>query len=145
MVEKRENDDFQPIRIIEVIVDEISTPINAGTRGSSLYSVPFRLSCRPPYEWEQMFIQSWNHPPTFTSRHRPGIASVIGDKVILDGTTIEEVEKYHRSTLIQAVEEANRQYQKFKKEQCEQLLEEQKQIEAHKKNIQEEAKRLKFD
>jgi hypothetical protein len=65
--------------------------------------------------------------------------------VILDGTTIEEVEKYHRSTLIQAVEEANRQYQKFKKEQCEQLLEEQKQIEAHKKNIQEEAKRLKFD
>ena len=27
--------------------------------------------------------------------HRPGIASVSGDRIILDGTTVEELERYH--------------------------------------------------
>lgn len=40
--------------------------------------------------------------------HRFGIASVYGDKVILDGTTIEEVRDYHRDTLLLCVEEANK-------------------------------------
>ena len=39
--------------------------------------------------------------------HRPGIAEVIGDKIILDGTTIEEVQDYHRKTLILCVDKAN--------------------------------------
>jgi len=42
--------------------------------------------------------------------HRPGIARVSGDKVYLDGTTIEEVQKYHRDTLVLALEETNRLY-----------------------------------
>ena len=37
----------------------------------------------------------------------PGIASVVGDRVILDGTTIEEVEKCHASTLSLVVERVN--------------------------------------
>lgn len=47
----------------------------------------------------EAFIKTWNQPPQFTTMHRPGIARVSGDRVILDGTTIEEVEKYHRDTL----------------------------------------------
>jgi len=39
--------------------------------------------------------------------HRPGIASVEGDKVVLNGTTIEEVERYHKKTLKIAVDMAN--------------------------------------
>jgi hypothetical protein len=39
--------------------------------------------------------------------HRPGIASVAGDKVILDGTTIEEVGKYHAETLRLVVDKVN--------------------------------------
>ena len=31
--------------------------------------------------------------------HRPGIASVEGDEILLNGTTIEEVRDYHRKTL----------------------------------------------
>jgi hypothetical protein len=31
--------------------------------------------------------------------HRPGIAILTGDKVYLNGTTVEEVQKYHRDTL----------------------------------------------
>jgi hypothetical protein len=54
--------------------------------------------------------------------HRPGIATVSGDRVYLDGTTIEEVKKYHRETLVLALDETNRMYadyerQKFAREQ----------------------------
>ena len=31
-----------------------------------------------------------------------------GDRIILDGTTVEEVERYHRNTLILALKEANK-------------------------------------
>ena len=39
--------------------------------------------------------------------HRPGIASVVGDRIILDGTTVEEIEKHHRDTLTVVVERVN--------------------------------------
>lgn len=45
--------------------------------------------------------------------HRPEIASVHEDKIILDGTTIEEVEKYHRDTLILCVKETNEREQEL--------------------------------
>jgi hypothetical protein len=39
--------------------------------------------------------------------HRPGIASVSGDTVVLDGTTIEEVRDYHARTLSLVVARVN--------------------------------------
>jgi len=41
--------------------------------------------------------------------HRPDIAEVSDDCVILDGTTIEEVKNYHCETLLLAVEKTNQQ------------------------------------
>jgi len=41
--------------------------------------------------------------------HRPGIARVTGERIILDGTTIDEVQKYHLDTLQLAVRVANEQ------------------------------------
>lgn len=58
--------------------------------------------------WKELFIRCWNSPPRFTTMHRPGIASVYGNKIILDGTTIEEVRDYHREILLLCVEEANK-------------------------------------
>ena len=58
----------------------------------------------------------WDSPRTFTSMHRPGIAKVIGNKIILDGTTIEEVKKYHQETLTVVVKEANQLERKILKE-----------------------------
>ena len=40
--------------------------------------------------------------------HAPGIASVIGNRIILDGTTIDEVKEFHRDTLKLCVNEANK-------------------------------------
>jgi hypothetical protein len=42
--------------------------------------------------------------------HRPGIARIQGATITLNGTTIEEVERYHRDTLQLAVAETNKQY-----------------------------------
>lgn len=136
---------FQPLKITGIIVDRIGTPRDDGTRGSALYTVPFRLSNTPPFEWIQIFIESWNHPTHFTSMHRPGIASVAGDTVILDGTTIEEVEKYHRDTLVLATQEANQRYQQLISAKAIREEQERKKIADHEEQVQEALKKIKFD
>lgn len=96
-----------PINIIGVLVDEVSRPRMDETRGSALYAVPFQLSRRPSYEWAEAFVHTWNHPPSYTTMHRPGIARVSGDRIILDGTTIEEVQDVHRDTLVLVINKVN--------------------------------------
>jgi len=91
--------EFEDIKITRVIVEDITEPRNDGTPGSALYSIPFALSRTPPTEWRQLFTENWNHPPSFTTAHRPGIVKIYGATVTLDGTTIEDVERYHRDTL----------------------------------------------
>lgn len=135
---------FEPIRIAGVIVDEIGTPRNDGTRGSALYAVPFRFSRRPPPEWVEFFIRAWDSPSRFTTMHRPGIASVYGDKVILNGTTVDEIEKYHRETLILAADETNKAYTELQARRKAQQEHERTRVEAHKKQVEDAAKRLKF-
>ena len=96
----------EPIHIIGIITNEVTIPKMDGTRGSALYAIPFQLSRTPSRLWSDLFISSWKMPPSFSTMHRPGIASVVGSKIILNGTTIDEVKKYHRDTLMLCVEEA---------------------------------------
>lgn len=84
-----------PMRIVGVDRGGISQPRDDGTRGSALYSVPLLLSRVPDAEWAVLFVRNWDRPPSFTTMHRPGIARVVGDRVVLDGTTVEEVAQYH--------------------------------------------------
>ena len=77
--------------------------------------------------------------------HRPGIATVSGDRVYLDGTTIDEVKKYHRDTLVLAVNETNRLYaeyvvQKFVREERQRRLREE-----HDRKVRADADGIKFD
>lgn len=101
--------DFDPIKIEGVLADEVGKPRNDGTRGSALYTVPIKLNRTPTHEWGELFRRAWDHPPQFSSMHRPGIASVQRDRIILAGTTIEEVRDVHRATLKLAVEVANKE------------------------------------
>lgn len=142
---KSEEFSFDPIEIQGVVVDEVTTPRNDGTRGSALYKIPFRLTRNPSFDWADSFKRHWDRPPKFTTMHRPGIANVIGDKIILDGTTIEEVEKYHRDTLLLAVEEANKEIETKKKREWEQKKKEQEQKEKHDKNVRGISDKLDFD
>lgn len=98
---------IQDIKIEGIITNEVTVPRMDGTAGSALYKIPFRLNRKPSEIWTQLFLRAWSSPPEFTTMHRPGIAEVIGDKIILDGTTIEEVQDYHRKTLILCVDKAN--------------------------------------
>lgn len=134
-----------PIKIEGVIADEVTMPRNDGTRGSGLYAIPFRLSRQPSSDWEDAFIRTWNRPPRFTGMHRPKIARVSGDKIILDGTTIEEVERYHRDTLQISVEEANKAIEKLQAEKERRRREEEDRKQQHNDNVNNIANRLRFD
>lgn len=145
IVENQQSEQDDRIKIKGVVVDEVTQPTNDGSRGSALYKIPFELNKRPTYEWIELFIQSFNRPPQFTQMHRPGIASVYGNKIYLDGTTIEEVERYHKRTLKLAVDVANSAYSEIQTRRKQ--LEEQERIrkEQHKKNIDDISKRMNFD
>ena len=139
------NPQFEDVKIIRVVVEEITEPRNDGTPGSALYSIPFALSVRPPSEWVELFIENWDHPPRFTLMHRPGIASVEDATLTLHGTTIEEVERYHRDTLQLVVTETNRQYREFLREHDQRRLRGDALREEHRKRIEDASKRIKFD
>ncbi|WP_374054557.1 toll/interleukin-1 receptor domain-containing protein [Rossellomorea sp. FM04394] len=114
LISEKGQDEDVDVKILGIIVDEVTIPKKDGSRGSALYSIPFELNKRPEYDWSKYFIASWNHPPRFTMMHRPGIAEVRGEKIFLNGTTIEEVKSYHRDTLVLAVNEANEKYRQQK-------------------------------
>lgn len=137
--------EFEDIKITRVIVEDITEPRNDGTYGSALYSVPFALSRTPPPEWGKLFTENWNHPPRFTTMHRPGIAKIYGAVVTLEGTSIEEVERYHRDTLQLAVAETNKQYRDWRHEQDARQGREQAEREQRRKNLEDASKRIKFD
>lgn len=98
---------LEPIKLVGVDTDRVTEPRNDGTPGSALYRVPIRLSRIPSWIWKQAFLNAWQFPRQFTSMHRPGIARIESDCIILDGTTIEEVRDTHRATLVLCVEDAN--------------------------------------
>jgi hypothetical protein len=137
--------EFEDIKITRVIVEDITGPRNDDTPGSALYSIPFALSRTPPTEWMRFFTDNWNHPRRFTAMHRPGIAKIYGATLTLDGTTIEEVEQYHRDTLQLAIAAANRQYGEWQREQEQRHAREWAAREQHRKNIEDTAKRINFD
>lgn len=98
----------EPVRMTGIDTNSMTSPRNDGTRGSALYMVPITLNVAPDRRWIDLFVQHWDRPPQFTTMHRPGIASVVGASIHLNGTTVEEVEKHHAATLKLAVNAANR-------------------------------------
>lgn len=133
------------VKIEGIITDEVTIPKNDGTQGSALYSIPFKLNKIPDFKWSEIFVQCWNSPSRFTLMHRPGIARVVSNKIILDGTTIEEVKNYHRDTLILAVNEANKKYNEFllNKERAEANNRQKEQ--EHYSNVIRHASEINFD
>jgi hypothetical protein len=136
---------FVPIRLVGVVTEDVTAPRNDGTPGSGLYAIPIKLSASPPNEWGRFFVEAFDHPSESTSSHRPGIASVRGDRIVLDGTTMEELEQTHIATLKLAVERANREYIELaadRRATAEQRIQDE---EKHRKSVEETAKKIKFD
>jgi hypothetical protein len=133
------------VKIKGILIDEITEPINDGTAGSALYKIPFELNKTPSQEWRDYFVQAWNFPPSFSTMHRPGIASTYGNKIILDGTTIEEVEKYHKETLKLCVNVANKHFEQIELKRNQEIERKAIEREKHKKNIDDINNRISFD
>ena len=140
-----DHDTFEDIKLIGVDTGRVGSPRNDGTRGASLYSVPIRLSSTPPREWSDAFPDFWDRPSSYTSMHRPGIGRIEGDCVILDGTTLEEVERYHAATLKLVVAALNTAYRKHAQERAAEDARARAAEAEHRASVAESAKRIRFD
>jgi hypothetical protein len=135
----------EPIRIVNIIASEVGTPRDDGTQGSALYAVPFQLSRRPSTEWVEHFINTWRMSPSSSTRHRPSIARVEGDRLILDGTTIEEVAVVHRDTLKVVLEKVNIDIAEHERRQRQLAEQKAEQLRQHQQLVDDIAKRISFD
>ncbi len=131
----------EQIKIVGVIAEDVGAPRNDRGPGSALYEVPFQLSRQPSEPWVEFFVDAWNRPSQFSPMHRPGIARVERDRIILDGTTIEEVERYHLKTLKLAVERANELSVQWSRAKTKEKTTDGQ----HRQHVKDVAKRLKFD
>ena len=99
-----------PLHLVDVDREGITRPRDDGTPGSALYVVPLLLSGTPDTLWARLLVENWDRPPRFSTMHRPGIARVTGDRIVLDGTTVDEFARHHKRTLELVVAVTNTQY-----------------------------------
>jgi hypothetical protein len=137
--------DVEPIKIIGIVTEELGIPRNDGTPGSALYAVPVRLSRPPSSLWAELFVRTWDHPPSFTTRHRPGICRVVGDQVILDGTTVEELAEVHKETLKLVLDLVNQEVVKVERESAQRQQREAQAAASQRERIVDAAKQISFD
>jgi hypothetical protein len=137
--------DDGPIKIKGIVFDEIGTPRNDGTPGSALYRVPFQLSRRPSADWARHFVQTWDRPPSFSTMHRPGIARIEDDRIILDGTTVEEVEKTHRDTLKVVLDKVDQDAAEHEARLRRAEQRRAEELRQHKQSVEDAAKKISFD
>lgn len=129
-------------KLIEFLENEVTVPRNDGTRGSGLYSVPYKLNGIPDSIWAQLLRKHWQYPSRCTTMHRSDILQVNGNRVILAGTTLDEVEKYHLETLKLAIASANADYAKILHMQKEEADRSAAFVEQHRRNVKDVKHRL---
>ena len=101
---------YEPIGIVGIDTEHVGHPRNDGTRGSGLYAVPVTLSRVLSRREAELLVHFWDHPTSWSTMHRRGIARVSGSTLVLDGTTMDEVRDIHVSTVRGAVAATNAQY-----------------------------------
>ncbi len=135
----------QPLEIVGVDTERVGTPRNDGSRGSALYRVPIKLNRTPTSDEARLLIQAWDSPSQFSMMHRAGIATVSGDTIVLDGTTLEEVERYHARTLSLAVQAANAGAEALRQRRAEEAARAEQAQEEHRRHVQDVASRITFE
>jgi hypothetical protein len=98
---------MDPLTITGVDAQHIGNPRADGTSGSSLYSVPIKLNRSVTAIEAQLLREHWDHPKVIPTHHCPGILRATGSTVVLDGTTIDEIRRFHADTLRRAIDLVN--------------------------------------
>lgn len=132
-------------RRFEVEMDYVENDTDSNFQMGSLYKVRIRLSTTPSRRWAQDFTKAWDHPRVFTTLHRPGIASVEGDHIILDGTNLGELQEVHLDTLRWAIKEANRSELERLEKEAKANKERAEKIEEERARRREALKRINLD
>jgi hypothetical protein len=135
----------EPIRLLEVDVENIGQPRGGSGAGSALYAVPIKLSRTPSSTWADLFPKVWDRPREYTTMHRPGIARVSGDRIVLDGTTVEEVRDVHARTLRLVVDDTNRAAADAEQRAAAARQREAEQREAHERNVRDIGSDVSFE
>lgn len=131
-------------KILRIVEDRITPILSNGKPEGALCKIPFELNGSPDQEWSLFFLEYWNSPREYTTMHRPGIATVDKNWIKLKGTTVDEVKKYHKKTLLDAVNFANVRYNTVKEEEYIQNAENEKKIKDITESAKEEAADIEF-
>ena len=135
-------DGSQEVKVLGVVVKEVSEPQSAG-RGRMVYDVPLQLSRRVPREWARYFLNAWHNGPNLMAVRKPAVVNVGADRIVLEGTNIEEVEQL-LGLIKFALSEANRKSQgDATRHDEEEVIMQQKRNE-HLHHVEETARRLRF-
>jgi hypothetical protein len=135
----------EPLKIVGIDVANVGKPDNDGTLGSGLYRVPLKLNRAPGADWAHVFPEVWNQPPHSTTMHRSGIAHVSGSSIVLDGTTVDEVEQYHLETLRHVFLEVNRRVSEIEARRKTENERQENATRDHEAHVRDVADRIKFD
>jgi hypothetical protein len=77
--------------------------------------------------------------------HRPGIASIQGDTIVLDGTSMEELEQYHVETLRGVLDVVNQKVGEFERRERAERSQQAEAERSHQQSVDDVAGRLRFD
>jgi hypothetical protein len=136
---------FVPVRMIEVVAAEVGAPTDDGTPEGRLYKIPIRIEPPPPDDdWRMLFLKALELPSAATGRPVCN-AQVYVHRIVLSGTTLEELESTHLTTLKDALAQANEQYAELLA--ARRVTDERKRQDAatHVRSVEAAAKRIKFD
>ena len=134
----------EPLDIIGIDVDHVGKPRNDGTPGSGLSSAPIRLNRTPTAREAQLLVHHWDHPSSYTMMHRPGIAEVSGDRLVLTATTVEEVERCHAKTVRLAVDATNTAEAQLRSRDQQSARNDAAAAATHEQHVRDTAARIRF-
>ena len=101
--------DFEPVRLVRVVTNEVGFPSDNADGSRGVYTVVFQLSHEPSARWGDYLVHFWDRPQVSYAqgKHRPGMVNVVANRLMMEETTIDEVEGFHLPVLKAAVRMAN--------------------------------------
>jgi hypothetical protein len=138
---------FEPVKLLRVLTNEVGFPGESTDGSRNVYTVVFQLSEEPSARWGDFFVHSWDHPQVAYSQshHRPGMVSVVSNRLVLEETTIDEVEGYHLPVLKAAVHFANEAESRAVVEDHRRAERRRLEEAEHRRHVAEVAKRLPLE
>ena len=138
---ERNPSDWENIRIVGIVTDEVSEPRNDGTEGSALYHVPIALSRRPPRLWRKRFLQAWYAGIYLMLRP----IEIHGDRLLIVETYMEEVERHHVARIMSILRETNHWFRREHERQERERQRRQRNREQHRSTVREFADKIRFE